>query len=376
VTVALLHAYRAANRGDGWLVDLSRQLVRDATGEEPIVYALDPAGMGPGATAVFPPPVRPRAAAAALLSSSGLSSRLAAAVMDLPDPGDLDAAIGIGGGYLRCTDPVHELVFRAHHLPQLRLVARMGRKGAYLPVSVGPFRRGLGRTVRRALAATGWVAARDDRTARYLAGWSGGRRVADLAACRIGVDRPALRPGEPGVVGVVLRSLPRSDLGFATVSMLEERGLKVRFGVQSSSGRTNDDRSFYAARGVLDQADDFGHLLDSSPRPSVIVAGRLHAALDAIAAGIPTIHLGYERKSVGAFDDLGLADYVIDAWTGQPGQLADRLVELATDPAPYWERLSTRFDPLANQWSQLSELVGRLVSAPAGPASWGAASWG
>jgi hypothetical protein len=289
--------------------------------------------------------------------------------MSLPDPADLSAAIGIGGGYLRCTGPVHELVFRAHHLPQLRLVARMGRRGAYLPVSVGPFRRGLGRLVRRQLSAAGWVATRDDRSARFLAGWSGGWRVPDLAACRIGVDRPSLDAGEPGVVGVVLRSLPRSDLGFAAVSMLEEQGLKVRFGVQSNAGRTNDDRQLYAARGVLEGADEFGHLLTSSPRPSVVVAGRLHAALDAIAAGIPTIHIGYERKSAGAFGDLGLGDYVIDAWTGHPGQLVSLVAGLATDPGPYWDRLSSRFERLADQWGQLVEQVSRLVSAPAGQSS-------
>jgi polysaccharide pyruvyl transferase WcaK-like protein len=290
--------------------------------------------------------------------------------MDLPDPADLRAAIGVGGGYLRSADPVHEAVFRAHHLPQLRLIARMGVRGAYLPISVGPFRRGLGRLVRWELASVGWVAARDDRSARYLAGWGGGWRMPDLAACRIGVDRPALQPGEPGVIGVVLRSLPRSDLGFASVSILEERGLKVRYGLQSSSGRTNDDRSLYAAHGVLDEADDFGTMLASSPRPSAILAGRLHAALDAIAAGIPAIHVGYERKSLGAFSDLGLADYVIDAWTGVPGDLADRIVELAADPEPYWERLWNRFDPLADRWAQLVEGVSRLLSAPAARRGW------
>lgn len=365
MTIALLHAYRVANRGDGWLVELSRRLVRDATGLEPTVYALDPDGMGPMARAVLPSPVKPRAGLSALLSASAVTASLNRAVVDLPNPDDLQAAIGIGGGYLRSSDPMHELIVRSHHLPQLRLVAEMGPRGAYLPVSVGPFRRGFGRVMRRNLGEAAWVATRDDRSTRYLRGWANAWRLPDLAACRVGVDRPELRRGDPGIVGVVLRSLPHSDLGFAAVSILEKRGVKARFGVQSSSGRTNDDRSFYAERQVLDGAEDFGDLLNDEqggPRPGVILAGRLHAALDAIAAGYPTIHLGYERKSAGAFADLGLADFTVDAWTGDARQLADMTESLAADPEPYWERLSGRFGPLTKAWDELGEAVATLAS--------------
>lgn len=368
MSIALVHAYRAANRGDAWLVELSRQLVHDATGVDPTVYALDPTHLGPDARAVLPKPLRPRAAVSAALSTTSYGSRLNRHVVQLPDPDQLEAAIGLGGGYLRSVDGVHELIFRAHHLPQLRLMSQLGSRGAYLPVSVGPFRRGLGRLVRRELGATAWVATRDDRSARYLTGYANRWRVPDLAACRVGVQRPTLETGDVGVIGVVLRSLPHSDLGFSAVSILEQRGFKPRFGIQSSSGRTNDDRPHYERRGVLSDAEDFGSLLDSAPRPGVILAGRLHAALDAIAAGYPTIHLGYERKSIGAFNDLGLGDYVVDAWTGGAEDLADRLAALADDPARYWERLSASFDHLARSWDDLGNRVTELVSAPRSPA--------
>ncbi len=360
MTVALVHAYRAANRGDGWLVDLSRQLLREATGLEPIVYALDPAGMGDRARAIIQTPFRARAGLSAVTSATSRSAELGRRFLDLPDPADLTAAVGLGGGYLRSADPVHELIFRAHHLPQLRLVAAMGGNGAYLPVSVGPFRRGLGRTVRRQLASVSWVATRDDRSQRYLAGWATAERCPDLAACRLGVDRPSLTPGADGVVAVALRSLPNSTAGFDAVSLLERRGFKIRLGVQSSSGRTNDDRTFYAAHGVLEDAEDFGDLLATEPRPSVVLAGRLHAALAAIAAGYPTVHLGYERKSAGAFADLGLSDYVVDAWTGRADAVADLVGRLVEDPTTYWNRLGDRFDDLERSWKGLVAKVERL----------------
>ena len=366
MTIALIHAYRAANRGDGWLVSLSRRLIHDATGIEPTVYALDPDGMGENARAVLPPPLKVRAGLSALTTllppGAALSSPIGRLANDLPHPADLTAAIGIGGGYLRAADPVHELIFRAHHLPQLRLVAAMEGRGAYLPVSVGPFRRGLGRTVRRRLAAAAWVATRDDRSQRYLTGWAPGHRFPDLAACRLGVDRPPLRVGADGVVAVALRALTGTDLGFEAVSLLEQRGFKLRLGIQSSSGRTNDDGSFYAERGVSADAEDFGAVLTSDPRPAVVVAGRLHAALDAIAAGYPTVHIGYERKSMGAFRDLGLADYVVDAWTGTPDRVVALAGELADDPGPYWKRLEDRFEDLATAWDDLGRMVQDLCA--------------
>lgn len=359
--VALLHAYRAANRGDRWLVELSRALVGDALGCDPIVYALDPHGMGPDTEQVLAAPTRLRAAATAASSAIPALQPVARRVAQLPAPSELDAAIGIGGGYLRSNDPVHELVFRAHHLPQLQLISQLGDRGAYLPVSVGPFRRGLGRVVRRHLGATAWVAVRDDRSARYLGGWARPVREPDLGACWIGRCRPALDAGDPGVVGVALRGLRGTNLGVDTIEALTQRGMKTRFGLQSDHGRTNDDRAFYASAGIVG-AVGFGDLLSSDPRPAVVVAGRLHAALEAVAAGIPTIHLGYERKSFGAYADLGLPDYVVDPWQANADDVADLVLRLADDPEPYWAALSSRFDALGHSWDRLGDAVQGLVA--------------
>ena len=159
-----------------------------------------------------------------------------------------------------------------------------------------------------------------------------------------------------------LRAIRRSPL-FATVAILEDRGYKLRYGIQASAGRNNDDRQLYARRGVADQAEDFGLVLASEPAPSVILAGRLHAALEAIAAGYPAIHIGYERKSAGAFGDLGLADYTVDAWTGSPEMLADRVQALAADPGPYWDRVGESLDSLALAWHHVRERVAEICLA-------------
>ncbi|MFC4065153.1 polysaccharide pyruvyl transferase family protein [Actinoplanes subglobosus] len=43
----------------------------------------------------------------------------------------------------------------------------------------------------------------------------------------------------------------------------------------------------------------------------LVMATRLHAALLAVAMGVPTVAIAYERKVLDAFHDLGLGDYVV-----------------------------------------------------------------
>jgi Polysaccharide pyruvyl transferase len=43
----------------------------------------------------------------------------------------------------------------------------------------------------------------------------------------------------------------------------------------------------------------------------LVIATRLHAAVLAVALGIPTVAVAYERKVAGAFTDLGLERYVV-----------------------------------------------------------------
>jgi len=361
--IALLHAYRTANRGDGWLVELSKRLVRDATGTNPEVYALDPAGMGPNAHHVIRNPLRTRAALIAAASTVPGMKPISSRLVNLPNAQDLTAAIGIGGGYLRCMDPVHEAILRAHHMPQLDLIAAMGSRGAYLPVSIGPFRPRLGKRVRNALGRAAWVCTRDDPSTRYLGARANSVRIPDLAACMIGVERNAPVVGEPGVIGVALRSLHHSSIGLEAIKQLGERGYTIRFGIQSNVGRTNSDDNFYRSQGIGDDLCDFGTMLATAPTPSVVIAGRLHGALEAVASGFPTVHLGYERKSDGAFSDLGLGSWVVDAWGGTATDLVDRVESLVADPSPYWDQLSANVDSLAGSWYRLADMVAGLCGA-------------
>lgn len=360
--IGLFHAYRAANRGDGWLVELAQDIIEEACGSQAVTFALDPTNM-PGETRRVLDRQRPlRAVVAAGLTFFPASDRPVRTMVGLPDPKDVSFGFGVGGAYLRSNDRVHELVVRSHQLPQLDLLAELGERSAYLPISIGPFRSGLRERVEDRLRHVGLVAVRDDVSARELSHLPNVVRIPDLAVLSVGHRRPERRTGEQGVIGVAVRALSGSNLGMETGAALAGRGRTVRYGIQSSVGRTNDDTELYASAGVLDGAMDLSDLLDSEPPPSVVIAGRLHAALHSISAGFPTIHIGYERKSWGAYKDLGIDKWVVNAWDTSPEQLMELVDELEREPEAYWASLEAscaRID--AERSALIAELAGRFA---------------
>ena len=361
--IGLFHAYRAANRGDGWLVSLAQDVIEAACGDRAVTFALDPTNM-PGETRRVLDRQRPiRASVAAGLTFLPATDRATRSVVGLPSPDEVSFGFGVGGAYLRSNDRVHELVVRSHQLPQLDLLAELGDRAAYLPISIGPFRSGLRARVEDRLRQVGLVAVRDDVSARELGHLPNVVRIPDLAVLNVGQTRPERRVGEPGVVAVAVRALSGSNLGMEAAASLAARGRTVRYGIQSSVGRTNDDTQLYASAGVLDEATDLPSVLGSSPAPSVVIAGRLHAALHSIAAGFPTIHIGYERKSWGAYRDLGLDHWVVNAWDTSPDELVALVDELEREPGAYWESLlasCTRID--AGRTALIDDLARRYRS--------------
>jgi hypothetical protein len=111
----------------------------------------------------------------------------------------------------------------------------------------------------------------------------------------------------------------------------------VAWGVQAEGSVAKSDRTFYAALGVT-PAGRVGELLAGDSGP--VVSVRLHGALQAILAGVPAVHLGYERKSWGAYEDLGLQRWVHSARGFDPAAVAAQVRELQADPAPFWSAVA------------------------------------
>ena len=104
------------------------------------------------------------------------------------------------------------------------------------------------------------------------------------------------------------------------------RGLGEFDGYVQSTGGGNDDRAAVAETrpfSILEREQ----FLDSSVR-RVVVAVRLHAALMALRAGHWVIHLAYERKGFGAFQDLGLTEFVYNVNDFDPAKVLEQVNEL------------------------------------------------
>jgi polysaccharide pyruvyl transferase WcaK-like protein len=80
--------------------------------------------------------------------------------------------------------------------------------------------------------------------------------------------------------------------------------------------------------------------------------------LSALLAGKPSVHLGYERKSWGAFHDLGLEQYVLDARRTSATRVLDAVESIRDDPATYWRLIDSRIEAVA---SQRERLLGSLA---------------
>lgn len=355
--VVLLHAYSARNAGDGLLVRETLGLVHEALGEavEVTVVASRPetfTGLGVRVVGSAPGP-------------RGWDRELRAVLADLPAA---DLVLAVDGGYLRAGHPVEALKTALVHGPQLLAAARRGRGTVYLPQSIGPLGRGVLAGPLRALVVSrlrrvAHVLVRDDRSLAEVAA-AGAVRVPDLALLATGArDRSGQAPDPVPVLTVrAVRGVLAPGLGVLAGLLGPVDGY-----VQSTTGG-NDDTAAAAAipsRRVLTAAE----LLEDPAAPRrVVVAVRLHAALMALHAGHLVVHLAYERKGFGAFDDLGLPGHVHPVGSFDPVAVAAQVAALTHDAAAraeYDARVAAARERLAGRRAELVALVRETAGVPA-----------
>lgn len=291
--VTILHGYSAENAGDGLLIEEAVELVREAFGEatEIVVFMRYPASIDdPGFRVVC----------------SRWRSRTAwTYVRELATLSDSDLVMAVGGGYLRFGRALESVKTSFAHLPQLCAAAVATAPSVYLPQSVGPLRFGTRRTLNGLLGRIDQVIVRDDRSRDELSRVAT-RRMPDMALLGFS-DRMATQEVDPVPVLSVRRVSNRAAPRIARLARL----LGEYDGYVQSTVAGNDDTRHMAAlapRTTLPR----GHLMDEPPVSRVVIAVRLHAALMALRAGHYVVHLAYERKGFGAFEDLGLGEYVFN----------------------------------------------------------------
>jgi polysaccharide pyruvyl transferase WcaK-like protein len=341
--VLVSHAYSADNAGDGLLVDETIALVREALGSDVSITLL---AARPETFRYLDIPVYPT-----VPTARGYDRRLRETLRSIDS---FDMVVAVGGGYLRAGTLIEAIKAILTHGPQLWATARTRVPSVYLPQSVGPVRGPLRRVLRAVLAKMDSVHLRDDRSVQQF-GTLNSHRTPDLATSRVmGGRLPGQVPSSIPVISI------RHVHGKINPSIFALAAAIAPYDgyVQSITGG-NDDRPAAATlnpTATLERAT----LMTAGGTPRVVVAVRLHAALMALAAGHYVVHLAYERKGFGAFEDLELAPWVHNVNNFDHVTVRKQVEALLTDAearADYDRRLLQSAPELA---AQRDELIDRI----------------
>lgn len=343
--VLILHAYSADNAGDGLLVRETVQLAREALGDIPITLVASQPHTFDNLDLTSLPSVPSR---------RGWDRRTRQTLSHI---NDFDVVIAVGGGYLRAGTAIEAIKSALVHGPQLRAASKAHVPTVYLPQSIGPIRFGLRRWVRRRLARIDHVLVRDDRSAVEFDG-STTRRSPDLAAAAVVTGR---RPGA-AVNKVPVLSI-RAVHGRVSPDVFRlASALGTYDGYVQSIVSSNDDRpaaAMLSPRRNIERPE----LLAKNGDVRVVVAVRLHAALMALSAGHYVVHLAYERKGFGAFNDLQLSPWVHNVNSFDPIHVVEQVNALLNDPPArddYDQRIERAGSGIAAERREIIGLIRHL----------------
>ena len=363
----ILHAFSRRNAGDGLLVDLTFEALADAgiNRTDCALVALDPESFN-DVDQVYRAPGEPSARPSLRLAMAGLevlSDAVTAGGLGQIDrlARDAQGLVGVGGGYLVADTPIRQLGVLFNHLVQVKVAGRSRAPTIYLPQSIGPLHGPVGRMTAHHLRRIDRLYVRDDLTLAEVRG-AHVRRCSDLAVMKLARDLARSAAGERGDASTVIvgRDLPKAG---DYVGRLRRLGAVVnapRWAVQADLNGRRSDRAFYQRNGFVD-GGDLSCLL-AQGRPGVVVSVRLHGAISSLIAGRPAIHLAYERKGWGAYEDLGIAAYAHDARTFDPDAVAAQARDLHDDPEPFWTRVHKAAPALRTQYdAMVSDMRARLV---------------
>ena len=343
--VVLLHAYSRNNLGDGLLVDEALETLREAYGAADVtVVAIDRDSFRDVPSVMEWPTSKGNRVSAVLHGVRALAgaspSAEAAALASLVR--EVDLVVGVGGGYLRAPRGLAAVRTVGAHLPQLAAAARGETPSVYLPQSIGPLTRPIASRIRLLLNELSHVFVRDAVSAGELRHLHNVQRLPDLAVLSLARarPRPAVSGGSPPILVVRALQGDRTYIGRLR-HLVTELGDPV-FAIQSR-GRGNDDTAFVARligrRSITTKP--LPDLLAEFPGAPV-VSVRLHGALMAIRCGSPAVHLSYERKGWGAYEDMNLVPYVHPARTFDPLHVSRQVSALSADATEFWLRLENR----------------------------------
>lgn len=341
--IGILHAYSRENRGDALLAEITVARISRLFPDETIfMVAHDPQSFSDLNVMTFPAvPTRARHQLKSIGEAiSGINQTVKTTAHISTPLGELlrecQLVVSVGGAFLRGNTVRSSASMVGVHLPQLIQAAHYSaNRTVYLPQSIGPFLSAARPVIQKSLSKLNMVYLRDDKSMLQLSTLDNTARMSDLAILELcETDSTVRSPNYSDHILLVGRFT--SAQGSSRFARLTQELPQSLIAIQSTAGRF-DDRSFY--RSIDIEPHGYYPELVSSNHIGLVVSIRLHASLEAVLNGIPTIHLAYERKGFGAMRDLGLERYVHSANTFDPLAVARQANEILSNPEIYWAQL-------------------------------------
>ncbi|MFC8302300.1 polysaccharide pyruvyl transferase family protein [Specibacter sp. NPDC057265] len=348
--ILILHAYSPNNSGDGLLVELAKKIVLEALGEvEFRICASDAESFGGPEYLQWSTPYKGinsfvgRRAAMLLTVFLGPNKE----VKQIARQADL--IVAVGGGYLRGGNISAAVKSWGAHFGQLKMAAKYGHKSVYLSQSIGPFHGIYKKAVTKNLGKISAVFVRDDRSAREYK-LAAVRRAPDMAVLELASlsIQPEQTLSELPPVMVAREIVgPRNYYKF-----LQEASDSKHFEwALQSTGGANDDYALTKRSGGSEPHKLKTILEQNDPR--IVVSTRLHGALSSLIAGYPAIHLSYERKGWGAYEDLGLDEFVVNARDVTLPDVQRLMEKIIRDPGAFWDRILEKRPQILENYNQI-----------------------
>jgi colanic acid/amylovoran biosynthesis protein len=270
---------------------------------------------------------------------------------------DASLVVSVGGGYLGRDSFVLNLA----KVATIAFAPVAGRRAIVAPITVNPASTAVRWILRFGLRRVRVFVRDEPSRERFARTGIDATLVPDLAlrspsfvAARAAGRAAGIRPRRD-VVGWAQREYRPMYEAFAhrdaieghcidaMVRLLRSSNLRLRFIAQVSATEADDDRQAIRRLRAELPAEFADRIDECEPAHSVeeaieqyagcdiLLASRLHASLLAMAAGVPSLTVGYDPKVQGVLDELGLGDRAVDIERLEdPQRLADRLLALAS----------------------------------------------
>jgi len=331
----IINAYSKKNQGDGLLVELTDEILRQCGFSKVELFAVDNLSFRDRQKKKMQitPMFNYKLTFFSRLFFGSLCIKLIRA----------DLVVSVGGGFLRFSSFSKSLRTLLVHVSQIAISLLFRKQIVLMPQSIGPIRH-FKSIVFFLLKRVQHIYVRDDLSFNELRTLPNVSRTPDLGALQLigAKPHPILEEStQPGIIVRDIDYLPNWNL--KVKELLGRRNFTIL--TQSQTGKHNEDVRFLK-KIIPDELPIF-LATNAFERHSVnsLVSVRLHGALMAIRMGIPAIHISYERKGFGVFSDLGLQEFMFNGSDLDIDKLLESLEKLNTSESErirYFELINRR----------------------------------